>query len=129
AILIDRLEHGSQADIKSAIWALARRHDGVQRVLRLADDPRPWIEEELLGAIAEVSAPLTDEQLGDLAKKTRSRAFDRLRERHLARTRRGAPEKGPDQRIQYVERASESPAGARLPAEPVARNAAQPSPK
>ncbi len=102
AILLDRLAHGDEGDATPAIWALARRPDGLPNVLALAGDPRPWVEDELLGAFAEVSAPLSDEEIERLAARVKSPAFPRLRERHLDRTRRGAPEIGPDASVSYV---------------------------
>jgi HEAT repeat protein len=102
AILLDRLANGDEAEATSAIWALARRPEGLPHVLALAGDPRPWVEDELLGAFAEVSAPLSDEQIEQLAARVKSPMFSRLRERHLDRTRRGAPELGPDARVSYV---------------------------
>ncbi|MDB4956212.1 MAG: hypothetical protein JWO36_3781 [Myxococcales bacterium] len=101
-LLLELLEHGTDKEVTSAIWALARRPDGVERVLELAGDPRSWIEDELLGAFAEVAAPMTDKQIERLGSKVRSPAFSKLRARHLDRTRRGAPELGPDGRVQYV---------------------------
>lgn len=62
-LLVDALERGAQEEVTSAIWALARRPDGIQRVVALIGDQRPWVMSEVTGAIAEVSAPLTDEQL------------------------------------------------------------------
>jgi hypothetical protein len=102
AILLDRLANGEEDDATPAIWALARRPEGLPHVLALAGDPRPWVENELLGAFAEVSAPLSDEQIEQLAGLIKSPAFPRLRERHLDRTRRGVPEVGPHARLSYV---------------------------
>jgi hypothetical protein len=104
--LVDRLERGSQLEATSAIWALARRRDGVERVLALASDARPWVRSELLGAFAEVSAPLTDAQIDRLRDEIASPGFERSHERHIARTRHGAPEIGPDARFTYSRKSS-----------------------
>src|SRR5262249_23575389 len=84
------------------IWALARRTDGIERVLAMAGDTRPWIEPVLLAAFAEVAAPMTDAQIETLRGTTASPDFERLRDRHLERTRLGAPHGGADARIRYV---------------------------
>jgi predicted nucleic acid-binding protein len=102
AALVARLEHGSQAEATSAIWALARRPDGIEQVLRLAGDPRPWVEPELLGAFAEVAVPLTDEQIAALRAGVTAVEFPRLLDHHLQRTRHGLPERGADGRVTYV---------------------------
>lgn len=68
ALLLDALERGEQKEATSAIWALARRPDGIQRVLGLVGDARPWVMPEVIDAIAEVSAPVTDEQLAAVAR-------------------------------------------------------------
>ena len=102
AVLYDRLDHGIEPEITSTIWALARRPDGLDRVLKLAGDPRPWIENELLAAFAEVSAPMTDAQIDVLRRNVRTQEFALFRDRHLARTRCGAPELGPDARFSIV---------------------------
>ncbi|MDB4954543.1 MAG: hypothetical protein JWO36_2112, partial [Myxococcales bacterium] len=103
--LLEVLERGTDKEVTSAIWALARRPDGTERLLDLAGDPRAWIENELLGAFAEVAAPMSDDQIERLGSKVTSSAFSRLRARHLHRTREGAPELGPDGRIQYTMKA------------------------
>lgn len=98
SILLARLEHGDQAEAASAIWALARRNDGIASVLALIGDGRPWVLSEVLGAIKEVSVPLTDEELAALA--TWANVPDEMPailNRHVDRTRRGAPERGPDE--------------------------------
>lgn len=102
--LIERLEHGSREEATSAIWALARRADGIGRALETASDPRPWVQDEILGAFGEVSAPMTDEQIELLRGRLKSIDFDRFRERHIARTRHGVAERGPDGQIAYVPR-------------------------
>lgn len=88
------LRDGSQEETTSAIWAAARRPDLLADLLCMAGDSRGWVNDELLGAFAEVSAPLTDAQIADLERRTQSSDFARLRERHLDRTRRGQPELG-----------------------------------
>lgn len=101
-LLLDLLHHGSQPEVTSAIWALARRPDGIKEVLALAGDPRAWVNEELLGAFAEVAPPLSDEQIAQLARTAPDPQWPRLLQRHIDRTRRGAPEMGPDGRIEVV---------------------------
>lgn len=88
------LREGSQQETTSAIWAAARRPDIVAELVSMAGDSREWVNDELLGAFAEVSAPLTDAQIAELERRTHSHEFARLRERHLDRTRRGQPELG-----------------------------------
>lgn len=92
------------SETKSAIWALARRPDGIGDVLGLAGDSREWVNTELLNAFAEVAPGLVDEQIAELERKVPSPEFNRLRARHIARTRHGSPEMGPDGRIDVVVR-------------------------
>lgn len=96
ARLVDKLERGTQPEITSAIFALARRPDGLARVLALADDQRDWVRTSLLEALAEVSAPMTDDQIAALERTAPDARLPRVIERHLGRTRRGEPEYGPD---------------------------------
>lgn len=96
------LREGSVEECTSAIWAAARRRDLIADVLGMAGDSREWVNNEVLGAFAEVSVPLTDEQIIDLDRRTNSAEFARLRDRHIGRTRRGEPELGPDNRIHVV---------------------------
>jgi len=105
-VLVERLERGSQQETTSAIWGLARRADGIERVLTLAGDSRPWVKDELLGTFAEVAAPFTDEQIARLRDRVGSESFDKYRERHLARTRHGSPEIGPDARFTHAQKKS-----------------------
>ena len=105
-LLADRLAHGAQPEATSAIWALARRSDGVEDVLALGSDARDWVKHELLTAFAEVAVPLTDAQIDRLHDQIRAPDFDSYRERHLARTRHGAPEVGPDARVAYSRKQS-----------------------
>ncbi|HTR52066.1 MAG TPA: HEAT repeat domain-containing protein [Kofleriaceae bacterium] len=100
AVLVERLEKAPQPEATSAIWALSRRPDGIDRVLRLAGT-HGWLDDEVLGAFAEVAVPVSDEQIADLAARTASPEFERLKQRHLDRTRGGAPEYGPDGRIRW----------------------------
>ncbi len=100
--LVDRLEHGDQAEATSALWALARRPDGISRVLELAGDDRQWIVDELVNAVAEVAAPLSDAQLDHLREQISSEVLGASIARHIDRTRRGAPEVGPDGRVSYT---------------------------
>ncbi len=97
ARLVALLERGSQAEATSAIWALARRPDGLARALTLVTDTRPWVRFELLHAIADAAAPMTDAQI---AATTAAMAADdrvpRAIDHHLERTRRGGREYGPD---------------------------------
>ena len=99
-VLLDRLRNGTNDEITSAIWALARRPDGVGDVLAMAGDSRRWVNDQLLHAFAEVAAPMSDQQLAELERKCPSSEFARFRARHIDRTRRGAPETGPDGRIE-----------------------------
>ena len=96
ACIVDKLEHGSQPEVASAISALARRPDGLARVLALASDDRPWVRRHLLGALANVSAPMTDEQIATLSRIVIHDDLPAIIDRHLERTRRGGPEHGPD---------------------------------
>ena len=96
ARLEDRLDHGTQEETTSAIWGLARRPDGLERVLALARDPRAWVITELLGALADVSAPMTDEQIAALTGALADPRLPRAIERHLRRAREGGPEYGAD---------------------------------
>lgn len=96
------LREGSVDECTSAIWAAARRRDLIADVLGMAGDSRKWVNNEVLGAFAEVSVPLTDEQIVDLDRRTNNAEFARLRDRHIGRTRRGEPELGPDHRIHVV---------------------------
>jgi hypothetical protein len=102
ALLVDRLEHGSQEESTSALWVLARRPDGIARVLALAGDKRQWLIDELVHAVAEAAAPLNDDQLGDLRERVSSPELAGMIQRHIDRTRRGAPEMGPDGRVSYT---------------------------
>lgn len=101
-VLLQRLRKGSDDEITSAIWALARRPDGVGDALALAGDSRRWVNDQLLHAFAEVAAPMSDEQIAELERKSSSSEFARFHARHLDRTRGGAPEVGPDGRIEVV---------------------------
>lgn len=96
------LRGASEKETTSAIWAAARRRDLIEDVIGMAGDGRDWINNELLGAFAEVSVPLTDEQIAELQRRTKFPQFAPLRERHMARTRRGQPEVGPENQI-YIE--------------------------
>ena len=96
ACIVAKLEHGSQPEVASAISALARRPDGLARVLALASDDRPWVRRHLLGALANVSAPMTDEQIAALSRVVIHDDLPAIIDRHLERTRRGGPEHGPD---------------------------------
>ncbi len=102
AQLIDRLEHGSQEESTAALWALARRPDGVARVLALASDERQWVVDELVQAVAEVAAPLSDDQLGQFRERVSSAGLAGTIQRHIGRTRGGAPEMAPDGRVSYT---------------------------
>lgn len=96
ARLRDRLHHGTQPEMTSAIWALARRRDGLGDVLSLVSDDRVWLRHELLRALAEVAAPMTDAQLDAVRAAIADPDLDRLLDRHLDRTRRGGREHGSD---------------------------------
>lgn len=101
--VLHRVLHGtSDKETTSAIWAAARRQDLIEEVIGMAGDGRDWVNNELLGAFAEVSVALTDEQISELQRRTNFPRFAPLRDRHIARTRRGQPEVGPDNQI-YIE--------------------------
>jgi hypothetical protein len=72
ALLVRGLESGTPEEMNAAVWALARRPDGVARALAAVEDPRPALRPEAIGAIMHVSAPLTDEQLAWLASTDRA---------------------------------------------------------
>jgi HEAT repeat protein len=107
-LLLSRLHNGTEEETISAIWALARRPDGIQDVLELAGDERGWINVQVLDAFAEVATALNDETIADLERKIPSPEFARLRARHIDRTRHGARETGPDARIEIVKRGATS---------------------
>lgn len=96
ARIVDKLERGTQPEMSSAIWALARRPDGLARALALAPDSRDWVRQELLYAVAGVAAPMTDVQIAAFRLTIEDERVTRVIERHLDRTRRGVPEYGPD---------------------------------
>ena len=96
ARLHDTLERGTQEETTSAIWALARRPDGLDRVLAMASDPRAWVVSAVVGAVAEVSAPMTDGQLAALAGALDDPRLPGAIARHIRRAREGGPEYGAD---------------------------------
>ena len=96
ARLHDTLERGTQEETTSAIFGLARRPDGLARVLTLATDSREWVITELLGALADVSAPMTDDQIAALTAALDDPRLPRALERHIRRAREGGPEYGAD---------------------------------
>jgi hypothetical protein len=61
----------SVEDVNAALWALARRPDGVARVLAALDDTRAEVRREATGALIHVGAPLAAEQLAWLAAPER----------------------------------------------------------
>jgi predicted naringenin-chalcone synthase len=81
------LDTGTADEATSAVWGLALRADGLAIVLADAADRRDDIVLELLQALAEVSAPMTDAQLTILALTVRDPRVTHIIERHLARTR------------------------------------------
>ncbi len=96
ARLYDKLDAGTQEEMTSAIWGLARRPDGLARVLALATDGRDWVIPELLGALADVAALMTDAQIAALTHALADPRLPRVIERHLRRARDGGPEHGAD---------------------------------
>ncbi len=98
-ILVHALGSKQREETKSAIWALARRVEGFERLLPLVKDPD--LAADVLGAVAEVSAPLDDVQLDLLATSVDTPALKNMIRRHIERTRHGAPERGPDSQVDY----------------------------
>lgn len=96
ARLHDRLAHGTREEMTSAVWALARRPDGLGTVLARVGDERPWLRGEVLSALAEVAAPMTDAQLAAVRAAVTTPDLERVLDRHVERTRRGGREHGPD---------------------------------
>jgi hypothetical protein len=72
ATLVHAFEQGEAAETHAAVWALARRSDGVARVLAAVEDARPEVRPEAIGAIMHVSAPLSDAQLAWLGAPERA---------------------------------------------------------
>lgn len=101
-VLLDRLRNGSDDEITSAIWALARRPDGIADALAMAGDSRHWVNDQLLHAFAEVAALMSDEQIAELERKSSGSEFARYHARYIDRTHGGAPEVGPDGRVEIV---------------------------
>lgn len=56
-------ERGSDRDAIAAVWALARRPDGVDIAARAAADPRPGVQLEAISALMRVAEGLSDERL------------------------------------------------------------------
>ncbi len=56
-------ERGSDRDAIAAVWALARRPDGVDIAARAAADPRPGVQLEAISALMHVAEGLSDERL------------------------------------------------------------------
>lgn len=76
-ILRDALCSGSVPETTSAIWALARRKDGIADVTALGEDQRAWVRDEVRHALHEL----------------------------VERPRRGLAERGPDGQITAIVRA------------------------
>ncbi len=72
AVLTRAFEHGSAAEVTAATWALARRPDGIARVVAAVEDPRPEVRPEAIGAIMHVSEPLTAEHTAWLTSPDRA---------------------------------------------------------
>ena len=72
ALLTRAFEHGAPVEATAATWALARRPDGIARVVAAVDDPRPEIRPEAIGAIMHVSGPLAAEHAAWLASPDRA---------------------------------------------------------
>lgn len=99
-VLVDRVNGTAREDAVSALWALARRSDGIQHVLALANNPDFAVD--VISAVAEVSTPLGDGTLEKLRSLGDTATTDAAIRRHLLRTREGAPEAGPDGRVEYL---------------------------
>jgi HEAT repeat protein len=94
--LVEKLEHGTKEETTSAISALARRRDGLARVLEMVTDGRAWVRDEVLHAIAEVATLMADEQVEKLRQTIQDAALPRVIARHLERARDGGREYGSD---------------------------------
>jgi hypothetical protein len=90
ARLGDALAHGSAREATAAVWALARRPDGIAAVVASVDDARPDLRREALGAIIHVAVPLDEEALARLQAADRPAEVRAAAARHLARVRGGA---------------------------------------
>lgn len=106
-LLRRKLTTGADPEIASAISALARRPDGVDHVLALAGDSRPWVQDELVAAVARVSAPLDEDRLAALAARLTHPGLAEAIEAHRRRVAPGGREYGPDG-VAVVVRASAS---------------------
>lgn len=102
-----KLSSPEQGEVVASIWALARRPEGVGFVIEMAG--RADLAEEIMGAIAEVSAPLDDETLARLRGAVYTPTAAQQIERHLDRTRLGAPERGSDGQVDYLVKAENAP--------------------
>jgi hypothetical protein len=106
-ILLSALESDSKPEMQSAIWALARRQGGLERLLPMLNDDRSWVIDDVLGAIKWVSLPLTDQQIASVQQLVESTGdremLPSIIGHHLWRTRDPqGKEFPPDRRITYA---------------------------
>jgi HEAT repeats len=86
-VLKDAFSRGTTGEATAAIWALARRPDGVAIAVSAVDDPREHLGAEAVGALMHVSADLSRDQMAWLdAPDRRPEVRDALR---AYRARRG----------------------------------------
>jgi hypothetical protein len=103
AILRDRLRHGAKPEVQSAIWALARRPDGLDDVLTMLPDDRAWVAHDVLGAIKNVASPLTAAQLETLRVRVDDPSLPEVLAHHAWRVEDPrAREVGPDDMVVTV---------------------------
>ena len=89
-LLVRAFESGTQVEIDAAVWALARRNDGVARVVAAVEDPRPRVRSEALDAITHVAGALSDEQLAWLSAPERPAGAREAVQHH--QRRKGVPD-------------------------------------
>jgi hypothetical protein len=89
AILARAFADGTDAEVDAAVWALARRPDGIAQVVAAVEDPRPQVRPEAIGAIANVAIELDDVQLAWLRATAREPIVREAAEYHVERVRRG----------------------------------------
>lgn len=106
-VLFAALDGDRKQEMQSAIWALARRPQGLSRLLTMAGDTRPWVVDDILGAIKQVSLPLTDEQLDEVRARIvvprDEIQFERVFKHHRWRTRDPEGKELPPDRIMRYE--------------------------
>ncbi|HPH66474.1 MAG TPA: HEAT repeat domain-containing protein [Kofleriaceae bacterium] len=107
SVLFAALDGDRKQEMQSAIWALARRPQGLSRLLTMAGDTRPWVVDDILGAIKQVSLPLTDEQLDEVRARVvvprDEIQFERVFKHHRWRTRDPEGKELPPDRIMRYE--------------------------